>query len=210
MKNCNFKNLTNQTFGYLTCISIDTTKTTSKHTYWLCKCICGKKRSLQTYQLTSGKVTSCGCKNTRRLKVPQSQKRLYGIYNSMLSRCYKQNNISYKYYGLKGITVCDEWKNSFSSFSDWALNNGYTDTLSIDRIDNSLGYCPTNCRWIPLQDQQANKTTSVFYTYHEQTHNLKEWCNILGVPYSKAKDRRKYAKRIGKEPTFDYVFGDVL
>lgn len=207
-KNANFKNLSNQKFGYLTAISIDKTKANFHHTYWNCKCICGKIRSLQTYQLTSGKVTSCGCKNPRSIKslLIQKHKRMYSIYSSMIARCHNPNSISYKYYGAKGITVCDEWKNNFNSFVEWALSNGYNDTLSIDRINNSKGYFPTNCRWVPLSEQSKNKKTSVSYTHNGETRNLKEWCIILDFDYDLAKSRRKCAKKRGIEPSFDYVF----
>ena len=210
-KNVNFKNLSNLKFGYLTAISIDETKSNSNHTYWNCKCICGNFRSLQTYQLISGKVTSCGCKNSRPRKNPliSNHKRMYSLYSAMIARCHNPKSNSYKYYGQKGIFVCDEWKDNFDSFAKWAENNGYNDTLSIDRIDNSKGYSPSNCRWIPLYDQSKNKSTSVSYTFNGETHNLKEWCAILNFNYESAKSRRKYAKKKNIEPTFDYVFSPL-
>lgn len=206
-KNANFKNLTSQIFGYLKVVSIDEERTTSNRTYWKCVCVCGKTRSFQTCQLTSGRVTSCGCKNPRTQRlITLTQKRIYTIYNSMLARCNNPKSISYKYYGAKGITVCNEWENSFKAFVEWSVSNGYNDTLSIDRIDNSKGYCPSNCRWIPLCEQAQNKTTTVKYTHNGETHNLKEWCNILNFNYVLAKSRRKEAKRKNIEPTFEYVF----
>lgn len=207
-RNVNFKDLTNQKFGYLTAISIDETKTTSHHVYWICECTCGNKRSLQTYQLTSGKVTSCGCQNPRFKKhfMISKRKRMYSLYCSMIARCYNPKSISYPYYGNKGITVCDEWKDDFNSFAEWAETNGYNDTLSIDRIDNSKGYCPSNCRWIPLIEQANNRTTSVSYIHNGETHNLKEWCRILNFDYTLAKSRRKEAKKKNISPTFEYVF----
>ena len=207
-KNVNFKNLSNQQFGYLTAISIDETKTTPNHTYWNCKCVRGKIRSLQTYQLTSGKVTSCGCKNTKPKlsEYLSDKKRLYSVYGAMIARCHNPKSISYKYYGLKGIQVCDEWRKDFKAFVTWSYANGYNDTLSIDRKDNSKGYCPSNCRWIPLSEQSNNKTTTVQYTHNGETHNLKEWCRILNFDYTLAKSRRKEAKKKNISPTFEYVF----
>lgn len=207
-KNHNFKNLKNNVFGFLTAISIDTSKSNSQHTYWICKCVCGKTRSLATYQLTSGRVTSCGCQNPRAKKsqIISTRKRMYSVYSSMLARCFNPKSISYKSYGAKGITVCDEWKNDFASFANWAENNGYSDGLSIDRIDNSKGYSPTNCRWVLPSEQYRNKTTSVFYTHNGETHNLKEWCAILDFDYILAKSRRKEAKKKNIIPTFEYVF----
>lgn len=204
-RNANFKDLTGKRFGYLTPLYIDENKTTNKHLYWMCQCVCGKTRTLQTSQLTMGKVTSCGCKNKRKKHDPE-RKRMYSIYSSMLSRCYNPKSISYCYYGKKGITVCDEWKVSFESFANWADQNNYNDSLSIERIDNSKGYSPENCCWIPLSEQANNKTTTVLYTHDGETHNLKEWCRILDFPYALAKSRRKEAKRLCIEPTFEYVF----
>lgn len=208
MFNKTFKNLTNQKFGYLTAICLDSQKSTKKNKYWICRCDCGKTRSLLTSQLTSGKVTSCGCQNPRAKKhsIIKSHRRLYSIYSSMIARCHNPKSISYKYYGGKGIAVCDEWKNSFENFAKWSDLNGYNDTLSIDRKDNSKGYCPSNCRWIPLSEQSNNKTTTVQYTHNGETHNLKEWSRILNFDYTLAKSRRKEAKRKNISPTFEYVF----
>ena len=83
--------------------------------------------------------------------------RIYRIWWGMVGRCEYPNHISYKYYGARGIKVCEEWRTSFQAFYDWAMVNGYTDELTIDRIDNDKGYEPTNCRWITIQDQQKNK-----------------------------------------------------
>lgn len=208
MFNKTFKNLTNQKFGYLTAICLDSQKSTKDHKYWICRCDCGKTRSLQTSQLTSGKVTSCGCQNPRAKKhsIIKGHRRLYSIYSSMIARCHNPKSTSYKYYGGKGIAVCDEWKNSFENFSKWSDLNGYNDTLSIDRKDNSKGYCPSNCRWIPLSEQSNNKTTTVLYTHNGETHNLKEWSRILNFDYALAKSRRREAKKKNLSPTFEYVF----
>jgi hypothetical protein len=88
---------------------------------------------------------------------------LYPLYRAMLSRCLRPNDRSYDLYGGAGITVCDEWINDKEAFSIWAINNGYRFGLSLDRIDNCLGYSPSNCRWITpheqLQNQKRNKIT---------------------------------------------------
>lgn len=85
--------------------------------------------------------------------------RLYRIYNNMKSRCFNKNNTAYRNYGERGITVCDSWigENGFVNFKEWAFENGYSDELTLDRIDNNGNYCPENCRWITFHEQQKNK-----------------------------------------------------
>lgn len=81
-----------------------------------------------------------------------SETRLYKIWSNMKQRCYNENATSYNYYGEKGITICEEWLYDFQIFHDWAMENGYQDELTIDRIDSDKGYCPENCRWITLDE----------------------------------------------------------
>ena len=85
----------------------------------------------------------------------QSKTRLYGIYNGMKQRCNNPKSQSYQYYGAKGIKVCDEWKNDFMAFKEWADANGYNDTLTIDRIDPKKDYCPENCRWLTINENAS-------------------------------------------------------
>lgn len=208
MHKTSFKDITGQKFGHLTALRIDTLRTTKKHTYWICQCTCGRTRTLQLHQLTSEKVTSCGCQNTKVKKgtVISKDKRLYSLYSSMVARCTNPNAISYKFYGAKGITVCDEWRNDYKNFYDWAVSSGYKDGLSIDRIDNAKGYSPNNCRWVTFHEQVNHKENSVYYSHNGETHTMAEWCAILDFSYTLAKSRRKAAKKHGTEPTFEYVF----
>lgn len=81
--------------------------------------------------------------------------RLYRTWHNMKQRCYNPKAKGYRWYGGKGITVCDEWRNCFVAFQAWALENGYADNLTIDRIDSNKGYQPGNCRWIPGPENAA-------------------------------------------------------
>lgn len=116
------------------------------------------------------------------LKHGMSSHRLYSIWDSMKSRCYRKTTAPYAKYGGRGITVCDEWKNSFQAFYDWAMENGYRDDLSIDRIDVNGSYCPENCRWVTMREQENNRRNNKLITYNGETHTQAEWCELLSIP----------------------------
>lgn len=115
--------------------------------------------------------------------------RLQRIYYCMMQRCYKPHSISYEYYGRKGISVCDEWKNSRDTFCKWALAHGYADTLTIDRIDANDNYSPKNCRWISMKEQALNRRNTVRSTYKGVTKPLYTWCSEMGLSYAKVHQR---------------------
>jgi len=122
--------------------------------FWLCKCDCGNETIIPTSNLRKGLIKSCGClKYTHHL----SNTRLYRIYIGMKTRCYNSKSLSYKDYGGRGITICQEWLDDFMNFYNWAKDNGYSDNLSIDRINVNGNYEPSNCRWA-TQEEQSNNT----------------------------------------------------
>ena len=126
--------------------------------------------------------------------------RLQQIYYDMKTRCYNTKSKHYKWYGAKGITICAEWLDTspilsvgrgrpyskgFIAFKEWALANGYTEDLTIDRIDVSKGYSPDNCRWATMKEQANNKSGGCHrITYKGQTKNLLEWSKELNIPYT--------------------------
>lgn len=129
--------------------------------FGLYKCFCGNEFKAMTQSIKSNKRKSCGCLVGARSG--QSKERLYNILRKMKERCYSENSQSYKFYGEKGITICNEWLMSYSSFKSWALLNGYDDNLQIDRKDNDGNYEPSNCRWVN-RNVQARNTRLIMVT----------------------------------------------
>ena len=109
--------------------------------------------------------------------------RLYRIYNNMKQRCNNPNNHKYPRYGARGIKVCDEWncRNGLKAFGEWALQNGYSDELTLDRIDNNGNYEPSNCRWIDLKAQSNNRSDNDYIEFNGEVHTLTEWSEIIGL-----------------------------
>lgn len=117
-----------------------------------------------------------------------SHSRLHNIWLSMRQRCEKPRSSGYRKYGAKGIRVCDEWS-SFEVFRDWAYANGYTEELTIDRIDPHGNYEPSNCRWATQKDQQNNRTNNVKLTYKGATHSIEEWSKLTNLSWRVIYDR---------------------
>ncbi len=116
-------------------------------------------------------------------------KRLNTAYYNMIGRCYNPKYRGYKYYGGKGVTVCKEWLDDRKAFCEWAMNNGYKENLTIDRIDNDGNYEPINCRWITFLDQQSNKTNNVFVEQDGEIKTISQWGKEIGVHSVTVKDR---------------------
>ena len=109
-----------------------------------------------------------------------SRTRLHNIWLTMRRRCEKPNCSTYHKYGAKGISVCAEWE-VFENFRDWAMTNGYTDSLTLDRIDGKGNYEPGNCRWATQKEQQNNRCNNVKITYKGETKTIYEWSSITGI-----------------------------
>lgn len=115
--------------------------------------------------------------------------RLYSIWTNMKSRCNNPNHPDYHNYGGRGVQVCKEWEDNFYCFYQWAMSNGYADSLTIDREDNDGNYCPENCRWVSKVIQANNKRNNPMFEYKGDTHTLKEWSRILSIPYMTLRKR---------------------
>lgn len=107
----------------------------------------------------------------------------------MIWRCYRKEHNSYKYYGGRGITVCDEWLNNFQAFYDWALDSGYQEKLTLDRVDNNGNYDPSNCRWATPKQQANNTRANHLITHNGETKTVSEWAELLGITHQALDDR---------------------
>lgn len=171
------------------------------HRIWKCQCDCGNIHHVTTGDLLKGKTNSCGCyrSSTRKEKNIThnlTNHRLYRIYAHIKERCYSIDNQDFKYYGNRGIKMCDEWKNDFMNFYDWALANGYQDGLTIDRINNDGNYEPSNCRWATRRQQTRNRRNSIYVIYHNEQISLKELSTITGISYTTLYNRYKNQKAL--------------
>lgn len=179
--------LTGKTFGSWKVIKRAKNRSKSDHhAYWLCKCECGRISTVRGSALVTGQSISCGCsRGTHNM----TNTRLFNIWQNIRGRTKNPNNQDYKDYGGRGIKICPEWDNDFMNFYNWAIENDYSDNLSIDRIDVNGNYEPSNCRWATPIQQGRNKRNNLLITYKNETHCLSEWEEILGI------DRRTLSNR---------------
>lgn len=168
---------------------------------WRCRCVCGAEKTVYQGNLTQGKSHGCGCA-ARKLTGERARThgkrntRLYVVWCDMRSRCYRQGDRSYKNYGARGITVCDEWlgKKGFQNFWEWAYANGYDDNApkgecTLDRIDVNGNYCPENCRWVNTSAQMRNRTDTHWVEFGGEVLPLVDFCEKYGVSQTLACDR---------------------
>lgn len=203
-----FVDLTGMRFGRLCVIkfSRDVKYGNRIRKYWLCKCDCGNIHEVRRDSLTSGYVKSCGClkkeQDAKNLtdkfqfkpKYDVVDKRLRGIWNKIKDRCFNENVESYNRYGGRGITICNEWLD-FNVFAKWSLENGYSDNLTIDRIDNNGNYEPSNCRWITTKEQCNNRRNNIIVEYEGEKITLMKLSEITNISYGCLTSRYKRGYR---------------
>lgn len=198
-----YEDLSGNKYGRLLVLKTDENRHNKIH--YICKCDCGNITSVRADSLKNGSIKSCGClaketaakqgmKNVKhggcRRDYTSKEKRLYNIWAHMKSRCRNEKDPSYKKYGALGIDYCAEWE-EFKTFSDWAIANGYNNHLTIDRVDNTKGYCPENCRWADYYTQNNNRKNTIFINIEGEKHSLSEWCHILNMSYRTVYTRLK-------------------
>lgn len=174
--------LTGRIFGRLT-VLYEQIERVNKQILWVCKCECGNITVVYGNDLNRGKTTSCGCFKIEnqtthgQLVRDNLDKTLYRTWYHMIERCYNPTNISYKYYGEKGVKVCDRWLNSVTDFiSDMGDRpKGYT----LDRIDNDGDYTRENCKWSNSETQCNNRRSNKFITFNGETLSQSQWSKKL-------------------------------
>lgn len=182
--------LTGQRFGRLVVLNECGTDKYGNY-IWKCQCDCGNITTAASGNLRRGHTQSCGCLWEDTVPgankfdcVFDSNSRLYKIWVHIKERCGNPNNRDYEHYGKRGIYVCEKWMNSFTAFVSWAIDNGYNDSLTIDRINVNDGYYPKNCRWVNMKTQENNKTDNRMLSLNGETKTLSQWSDITGISSS--------------------------
>ncbi len=179
------KDLTNEKFGKLLVLCKGT-----EEGIWNCLCDCGNQVQVQYKSLLYGNTKSCGCIKTELLTERNKNQlashhlygtRLYSIWDTMRARCIRLSSKDYKNYGARGIIVCEEWRNHFESFYHWAIQQGYEDHLTLDRIDVNGNYEPANCRWATIKEQANNTRVNRRITINCETKTIAEWAALAGI-----------------------------
>lgn len=206
-----FEKYVGKKIGKLTILYADNSTSSVAKKYY-CKCDCGNIKSISMSCIVNGRIRSCGClqKEMNKIVKPnlrhgKCNSRIYKIWLKMKNRCYNKNYFQYYLWGGKGIKICDEWidkEQGFINFYNWAINNGYKDNLSIDRIDGEKNYEPSNCRWATQKEQARNIKNNVNITYNGETHCIAEWAEITGIKggtlYWRYKNWKDINKILGK------------
>lgn len=163
-----------------------------------CFCECGAIVNVCKYELTTGKIKSCGClkkEHAKRISTHgESKTRLYALWRTMKSRCYGKYYHGYANYGGRGISVCDEWKRNFLTFKEWAISNGWSENKpgkqqSLDIIDTNGNYEPSNCRFVSMKTQENNRRNSLQFNYNGLTFTLLELSQRFNIPRCTLYDR---------------------
>jgi hypothetical protein len=184
------EDLTGMTFGTIKVLNYQGKK--NRHHIWKCICLqCGSEFDRCSYCL---KITHMkGCKKCGFHH--GSRTRLYRIWQGIKSRCFNKKYKLYEYYGARGITMCDKW-HDFINFQNWALDHGYKDNLSIERINVNENYSLENCKWATNQEQQNNKRKTRRYTINGETRSLAEWCLIYKQIFQTVSSRIKRGMKV--------------
>jgi hypothetical protein len=176
-------------------VTRETNDRVNQELIWECRCDCGDYTIATARNLAKGTKKSCGCLKRDRLH-GLNKTRPYRIWSNMIQRCTNPDVDSYKNYGKRGIDVCKEWRDDFLNFHKWAIENGYNDSLSIDRINNNKGYSPCNCRWATRQEQANNRRESRHpmgsnhnIEFNGKVQSISAWARELDINHNTLRNR---------------------
>lgn len=173
----------------------------------MCLCKCGNKKSILLNNVAKATTKSCGCaakesnkangpkisakKRTELYEYRIKYPRLYRIYKNMLNRCYNSNDPTYKYYGGRGVVVCDEWRKNSSSFMKWGIANGFDNHLQLDKdiIGDGKEYSPTKCCFVTSQENNRHRKDTSIFNYKGKMMCLREICLENNVSYQTVRGR---------------------
>lgn len=177
---------------------------------YLCKCDCGTVRTFCYEYMKRGSTRSCGClkreTSANRFRTHGfSNSKLHGVWATMKARCYNDTQDSYKFYGGRGIKVCDEWREDFVPFLNWAMENGYEEGLSLDRINPDVDYGPDNCRWATSKQQARNKRNTNYINYAGARLSLNDMCEKHGIISENVRQYRRKHKLTPLQAFVDFV-----
>ena len=212
------EDITGKKFGRLTAMFYTGERRGGNGRVWRCKCECGNIVDVPIGRLKQGRTKSCGCYQrdiTRELKKAKafhithggSSEHLYGVWAAMKRRCEYPKDKRFKDYGGRGIKVCDRWKNDYATFKEDAIKAGYFESeeygaCTLDRIDVNGDYCPENCRWVGMREQQNNRRNNNLVTYNGETKTVAQWARETGINagtlYSRIERGWSPAKALGK------------
>ena len=190
-----YEDLTRRRFGRLVVVSREMRALPSgkRMGVWLCRCDCGTEKTITTDNLVRGTTRSCGCLHKDVVtKHGLSLDPLYQTWNKIWHRVNNPHDKDYRWYGGRGIVMDPEWAENFSSFRSWVLDNlgpKPSQTHSMDRLENDLGYLKGNLRWATPVVQQNNKRSNRLITWNGETLNLTQWCSRLGLNYNAVRMR---------------------
>jgi len=189
------RDITGQKFGSLTAVRFDHRDDMDKNKphYWVFRCDCGNEIIARKNAVTSGNTSrckECSAKHLSEINTIHGYvgTRLYREWAGMIQRCESPASTSWDRYGAKGVSVCEEW-HDFQVFKEWAVGNGYTDSLTLDRINSNGNYCPANCRWASIREQANNKLKTLWIEFNGEKLPLSYWADKLGMSYHTLYDR---------------------
>lgn len=173
----------------------------NKYRRFMCKCECGNEKSILLGHLRSGKIKSCGCLNGEQHGLGNTK--LYGVWRGIINRCYLKSSNRWLNYGGRGIFMCDKWRNSFLSFYNWSVKNGYKEGLQIDRKNNDGNYDPNNCRYVTPVVNSKNKSNNTVLIYHGEKVKLVDLVDNATLSVAKGTTVRRLQQGWSAEDAID-------